>query len=150
MSAIAQCPVTLELVPASPPSTEFLKRSLPVYSGLDHISDSNSPSLMSRKTLLESAPFSLGEFNKAWKNLCIFELKEQPWLPTASSLVRTWESMTLAATLRNMTLGDGFSLATLDGVIEEDGHPSALVRAVIDRLSLENEDPMDGCEWIGF
>lgn len=146
ISAIAQCGVMLELVPTSPPCTDFLKRSLSVYSGPEGMFASISQTLPSRDALLQDAPFSSGEFDKAWKKLCVFEVERQARLPTASVLINLWKSLVSAATVRNVNLRAIFSMNAIEGVIEEDGYPNALFRAVIDRLASANEDLMDGCK----
>lgn len=146
LSAIAKCAVTLELVPTQPSAIAILKQLLPVYTGPDSISASGSLERTSRETILEHVPFSRGEFDKASKELCAFELEGRAWIPAASLLRSVWKSVILAATLRGVNLGDGFPMTTIEGVAEEDGHPSVLFRAVIDRLGSEDEDLMDGCE----
>lgn len=96
--------------------------------------------------MLENAPFSSGELDKAWKELCAFELEGRVWLPTAAALAEIWSSTISTATVRNLTLEDGFSVDMLEGALEEDGYPRALSRAILYRLRSNHEDLMDGCE----
>lgn len=97
--------------------------------------------------MLENAPLSSGEFDKAWKGLCAFEESSRAWLPTSSVLISVWKLIVSAATVRSVDIGEAFSLTTLGGVIEEDGHSIAVFKAVMDRLGSDNaNDLMDGCE----
>lgn len=147
LSAIAKCAATLELVPISPSAIGTLERLLPVYTGPESILALGSSDMKGKETTPNDVPFSRGEFDKAWKELCAFDIEGRTWVPTASILTSVWKSVISAATLRSLNLGDGFSMNTLEGVVdEEDGYPSALVHAVIDRLCSEDEDLMDGCK----
>ena len=102
---------------------------------------------ISRYALLGSAPFSSGEFDKAWGELCCFELGEQSWLPVASTIVDVWRSMMSAATVRSVALEASFSVSTIEGSVEEDGYPTPLFRALINQLSSNEADSIGGCEF---
>lgn len=146
LSSIAQCAATLELVLTSPPTIAILKETLPIYIGPESIPAKDSLLKTSGKTIFEDVPFSRGEFDKAWKALCAFDLEGRAWIPAGSALVGVWRSVVSAATLQGVSLGDIFPLATLEGLVAEDDHPSVLFRAIIDRLGSEDEDTMGGCE----
>ncbi|KAL2056465.1 hypothetical protein ABVK25_003489 [Lepraria finkii] len=147
LSAIAQCTATLELIPEPASATPFLKQTVPVYSGPEsgtQLPTASAPLEKKNKhAILERAPCSLGEFNKACEELCVFEVDGQAWLPTASMLANVWKSIISGATMRSVNLGEGFSIATLSRIVEEDGHPTALFRAVMDRLSSNDIELMD-------
>ncbi|KAL2044402.1 hypothetical protein N7G274_003107 [Stereocaulon virgatum] len=147
LSAIAQCTTTLELIPAPSSATIFLKQTLPVYSGLESCTQSSTASTplgkRNKRAVFEDAPFSLGEFEKACEDLCVFEVDGQAWLPTVSALANLWKSTMSGAKMRDVNLGESFSIATLCGIVEEDGHPIALLKAMIDRLSSNNSDLVD-------
>ena len=150
LSAIAKATATLELVHAKPSVSTFLRRVLPVYSGPEEGEGrhpgSGSPSTFS-KGLLEDVPFSSGEYNKICLAMCVFQRNGLAWLPTASVLLNVWKSIISAATVRSVDLGDTFSTAALEGVVQEYGHEAALFRAVMNRLASDNrDDRMDGCE----
>ena len=142
LSAIAQCAATLELAPAAPSATTFLKQCLPVYRGPKAHTEnearsqslSGSAGKVCRQTILENAPFSLAEFERSWEELCAFEEEGQAWLPAASSLINVWKSILTAATIRSVKLEESFALTTLRGAVEEDEHPRALFDAVVYRL----------------
>ena len=139
----------MELAHLVPAAIGFLKQHLPVYAGPQSISDwaTGTPSAekQGRKSLLWDAPFSVGEFNNACKELCIFEEEDQAWIPTNSMVAGVWKSIILAATMRSTDLGGGFAIATLSSTIEEDGYPFTLYKAVLDRLSSGDADLMEGC-----
>ena len=146
ISAIAQCPITLELCLTSNSAAAYLKQSIPLHSESESKLALKSSEATSKYALLDNAPFSSGEFDKAWEELCCFELEGQAWLPIASVIVDLWRSVMSAATVRSVAIENAFSISALEGSVEEDGHPVAFFRAVIDRLSSEENDLMDGCE----
>ncbi|KAK3174333.1 hypothetical protein OEA41_001577 [Lepraria neglecta] len=152
LSAIAQCTATLELIPEPASAIPFLKQTVPVYSGPEGGTQSPTASAplekKNRHAILERAPLSLGEFNKACEELCVFEVDGQAWLPTASMLANVWKSIISGATVRSINLGGSFSIATLSRIVEEDGHLTALFRAVMDRLSSNDVDLMDDCKLV--
>ena len=149
LSAIAQCTATLELIHVVPAAIGFLKQHLPVYAGPQSIADlaigTPSAEKLGKESLLRDAPFSVGEFNHACKELCIFEEEDQAWMPTNSMVAGVWKSIILAATMRSTDLDGGFAIATLSGIVEEDGYPFTLYKAVLDRLSPGDDDLMEGC-----
>ena len=146
ISAIAQCAVTLELVAASPSPAAYLKQTIPLYLGSESFSTSRSAEVIGRDAIVKSVPFSSGEYNIAWKELCGFELEGQALLPAASSLMHIWESIISAAALNGVSLSGSFPLNTIKGTVEEDGHAHSFFRAVIDRLCSENVDLEGGCK----
>ena len=144
ISAIAQCAVTLELVPASPSPAAYLKQTIPAYLGSESLSASRSAEAIGIDAIIRNMPFSSGECNIAWKELCGFELEGQALLPSASALVHIWESISSAAALSGACLSGSFSLDTIGRPVQEDGHAHDLFRAVIDRLCSENVGIEDG------
>ena len=143
MSAIAQCAIALELVPSSASPVLFLKRAIPLYTGSESMSTASSREINSRDAIQDDAPFSTGEFGTAWKELCAFELEGLAWLPSASLLVSVWNSTISAAVLRGVKIENGFSADILETIVEEDGYPRVLLRAIISRLDSEQEHALD-------
>ena len=152
ISAIAHCPTLLELIPSSPPSIAFLRQNLPLYMGsesedgviLSGVDPADPLDKQSKNNLLKDAPFSTGEFEHAWKELCAFESGDQSWIPAAQPCANCWKAIIAAATIRSLDLGEGFPTTVLAGTVEEDGHPVALLEAVLARLSADDRDMMDG------
>ena len=132
-----------------PAAIDFLKQQLPVYGDPQCITKltTGTPSAekVSRESLLWDAPFSVGEFDNACKELCIFQEGEQAWIPTGSIVAGVWKSIIVAATMRGIDMGEGFAIAALSGIFEEDGYPLPLYKAVLDRLSSGDADLMEGC-----
>ena len=130
-----------------PAAIGFLKQHLPVYGGPQSITEltKRTPLTLSKESLLWNAPFSVGEFDNACKELCIFEEEDQAWIPTDSTVAGVWKSIIFAATMRSIDLGNGFDIAALSGFVEEDGYPLTLYKAVLDRLSSGDADLMEGC-----
>ena len=132
-----------------PAAIGFLKQHLPVYGGPQSITEltKGTPSAekLSKVSLLLNAPFSAGDFDDACKELCIFEEEDQAWIPTDSTVAGVWKSMISAATMKSIDLGNGFAIAALSGIIEEDDYPLTLYEAVLDKLSSGDAGLMSGC-----
>ncbi len=108
------------------------------YEGLGSGLESEMVERMGRKgkdKLLEDLPLSRGEFEDAWREMCAFEFLGQVCEPTAAALGEIWKSILSAAILRGINLEEKLSVLNLAGSVEGDGHPSALLRAVLRRLS---------------
>lgn len=143
LSAVAKCAVTLELVPTQPSAIAMLRKILPLYKGSKSSPALDSSEETNKAKIIEDLPLSRGEFDEAWKELCAFEREGKSWIPVASSLIDILKSVILAATLRGVKIEDVFAMDELEGVVEEDGHPDTLFRAVIDRISVQNTDSVD-------
>ena len=152
LSAIAQCTATLELIPAQASAIIYLKHALSVYSEPESGTQSSIASAAvenrSKQSILADAPFSLGELDGACEELCIFEVDSTAWLPTATMLVSLWKSIMSAATLRSVDLGKPFSVATLNAIVEEDGHSSALFDVLMSRLGSNHGDSVEDCKFL--
>ena len=137
-----------------PAAIGFLKQHLPVYGGPQSITELTTRTpladKLSKVSLLCNAPFSVGEFDNACKELCIFEEEDQVWIPTDSMLAGVWKSIIFAATMRSVDLGSGFDIAVFSDTVEEDGYPLTLCKAVLDRLSSGDADLTEGCECSHF
>ena len=152
ISAVAKCTATLELLPSSPCSVAYLRERLASYVAGDQ-ADSEVVSSGERNiaiegnksSLLEDAPFSVREFESAWKILCAFDLEGKSFRPTAPSLVSIWRSILSAISLRSINLEESFSLDALVETADEDGHPLSLLKAVLARLAQQGVGAMDKC-----
>lgn len=142
LTAIAKCTATLEVLPSSPYARAFLGEILPVYEGLRIIKNTATetnknqtlPSKSSKLLTSQDLPVSNQEFERAWRVSCAFELDGQSHLPTTAAVLEVWKSILSAALLRNVDMKTEFSFAMIADMVEEDGHPAALVKAVIQRL----------------
>ena len=97
--------------------------------------------------ILQHAPFSTEEFDKIWKQLCVFEVHGHAWLPTPSALAMVWKSIISAAAIRGVNLEKGFDLTSLARILSNDGYPWALVMAVMIRLVPDTDRLKDNCEY---
>ena len=152
LSAIARCTTTLELIPAALPALALLKSKLPVYdsprTGLPSEEPANTVDACDERdksAIYQDTPLSLQEFEKAWEELCAFEMDSTSWIPTAASLRGAWLSIMSALTLKGLKLQDSIYVDDIVGLVQEDGIPVALFQAIINRLHLEKVIPMDGC-----
>lgn len=143
VSVVAQCKVTLELVPVAPSALQYLKESLPVYrnspgdssSKIRPFPSSEPPAARSKLAVLDDAPMSAGEFESGWIEICAFETGGQAWRPLASTLHGVWESVLSAAAVNELKLDDGFPTSSITSLVEEDGYSTTLLVAVLTRLS---------------
>lgn len=143
ISAIAKCSDTLELLTATSSASNVLRQALPVY-------DVDAPNAAGRKThknkkeLLENTPYSEGEFETSWLEMCAFEYDEQAWRPTAKLLADTWKSIVSAAIIRSLSLDDMFPIISLASSVEDEGLPRSLAQSLIARLSTSDADLSNG------
>lgn len=153
--AIAQCTTTLELIPASDTGIPLLRRTLPLYKSPladprnenGFIGDPTEKEMISKQAASEDIPLSNREFDKAWREVCAFELESQAWLPSPSLLNGLWKSFVSAAAVENVNLANKFQVHALEDMVEEDGFPSVLLHAVLQKVGREHENLMSGCAW---
>lgn len=152
--AIAQCVSTLELVPPSITSLAALRQTLPIYNLADHenhnglAAHSNETEKFGRHKAFQNTPTSQREFDDAWLEVCAFELDRQAWIPSADSLKGIWASITNAAAAKDIDLTKRFRAIDLADIVEEDGFPNALFKAVIRRVSIANGSLISGCTFV--
>ena len=152
LCAIAQCPSLLELVPTSISSIAFLRQKMQAFNG--ERSDGFPPMISvdkleswdpnSKYGILEDAPFSNREFDQAWGEICAFEHAAESWIPTASVLTNVWGAIVMAASARDLKLDESFSTSAIVSTVDEESYPTALVSAVLARISARDQDVMDG------
>ena len=151
IAAIAQCTSTLELMPPLVTSLAALRQSLPIYNLADHqnqnglAAHSNESEKFGRHKAFQNTPTSQREFDEAWLEVCAFELDRQAWIPSADSLKGIWASIMAAATMKDIDLTKRFRVIDLTDIVEEDGFPDALFKAVIRRVSIANGSLISGC-----
>ena len=153
LSGIARCTTMLELIPANASGTIFLKNNVGAFYGPGAERDSEGVSTEgfaskcnSRLEVFADAPLSLQEFNTAWTELCAFEANSKSYIPTPACLSSIWHSMNSAMTLKGLHLENDIYYKDIAGPVEEDGFPTPLLQAVINRLQSDKIIPMDGCE----
>lgn len=153
--AIAQCPTTLELIPAHATGVSFLRQILPVFkgplvdpkTGNESIGETNEQDTSSKQEAFENIPLSPREFDKAWEEVCAFEMEGHAWVPSPKLLKGLWESIVSAAAVEGVNLVNKFHVPALRGMVEEDGFPNALLNSVLERVCVDHEDRMNGCMW---
>ncbi|MCJ1476768.1 hypothetical protein MMC13_005437 [Lambiella insularis] len=148
VTAIGQCKALLELVPMPTAPTPFLRDAIPMYSSSQ--SFAATPHIVgkskSKHELLADSPFSTGEFEMAWTDLCAFEIESQAWWPSAVLLHNIWTSFVTFATAEGIDLTSSFEYTGILSMIKEDGNPKLIYDALFKRLNPDKMDLMDG--WI--
>ena len=103
--------------------------------------------VLSRDALLADAPFSRTAFEQSAVEICAFECKGTLWLPTATALVNMWKSLMSAMAVKGIKTSASFPMEEVRVFVEEDGHESALLQAVLTRLKPLGEDNMADCKF---
>lgn len=88
ITAIGQCPSTLELQPLDTSlelGVRYLKNLLPV----DEVDDRHAR----RERVYGDIPLSDGEIDAAWKHMCAFEIGGFAWRPTAGRVLALWDKI---------------------------------------------------------
>ena len=101
-----------------------------------------------KNAILQDTPISTDEFNRAWQQLCAFEVLGRSWLPTPSALAMVWNSILSAATIRGVNLETKLELKSLAEVVGNDGYPWALFMAIVTRLVSNTENLRDDCKYL--
>lgn len=136
ITIIGQCKALLELVLVPTAATKFFKQALPVF-------DDSHPVLGDHKTkhdLLVDAPFSAGEFEAAWTEICAFEsnlwsLGLRAWRPSALLLMDHWKFFMSAVTVDGIDPTSPFSMNDVADSMQEEGYIAEVLQAVLKRLS---------------
>ncbi len=139
----------LELVPTKPEAAVFLKQHLPLWlveypDGTNNIKEPSATDKKSKVKLLEDAPFSTGEFEKAWTEICAFENEEAAWKPSAALLLQGWNIIMTTSTIKGYKLYEEFPIASITNTADEDGFPLALIEAIVARISTGDRNLGDG------
>ena len=156
ITVIGQCKALLELVPVPTGATNYLKQVLPVFNDSHPIPDDHQ----TKGDLLADAPFSAGEFEAAWTEICAFELNQgnlglSAWRPSASLLLEHWKYFMSAITVDGIDPTSPFSISGVANSMQEEGLFIGVLRAMIQRLSAQFENAMvlidrEKCvSWVG-
>lgn len=148
LTAIGRCKALLELVPISTSPTTFLKGAIPVYNSPQNFPPAhrNLDRYKSKCEWLADSPFSTSEFEKAWAELCVFEIGNQAWRPSASLLRNVWVSFLTLATTKSIDLTESFQVGELASMMKEDGHLEVVLVSLLRRLSSDDVDVIEGCK----
>lgn len=153
VQVVSQCMAILELVPATHDTISLLTQALELYKDSPDVSTleieleggSMLPEKSNRQPVLESVPFSLGEFDEAWLEICAFEHDGHAFRPSSTFLAKVWKSMIAAATTLDIDIARGFRLTHLLEAMNDDGFPRNLIKAIMARTGLKNEGKMEDC-----
>ena len=140
-SVIGQCQAILELIEAKTAPLEHLRQCIPLATS-EGLLSSNA---LNRQLLLAQAPFSSGEFNRAWVELCIIEGAHGVFLPTPKMLKETWLALLSEALLKGLDLTKPFETKEIEN-LRNDDQSSGVFEAVLSRLRI-NEAVPDGSEF---
>ncbi|MCJ1394425.1 hypothetical protein MMC18_007303 [Xylographa bjoerkii] len=148
VTAIGQCKALLELVPIQTQPIQFLRNAIPIYDENRLLPNTyrQSPEIKSKHALLKDAPFSNGEFDTAWTELCAFEIEHEAWRPSALQQNQIWKSFMAATTMGGIDVKSTFQYVGMILAVEEDGWDEAMPRAILRRLSSDHENTMEG--WV--
>jgi len=148
VTAVGQCKALLELVPVQTQPLEYLSNAILIYDENKQLSDCHrwGPETDSKQKLLIDAPFSTGEFNSAWTELCAFEFEDEAWRPTAVQLQKIWKYFMTATFLKEVDMTTTFQYDGEKFIVEEGCWDEAVLRSILRRLSLDHEHTIEG--WV--
>lgn len=140
ITVIGQCKALLELVPVPTAATKFLKQVLPVFSD-SHVVPGDHKT---KGDLLADAPFSAGEFEAAWIDVCGFELDlwslgPRAWRPAASLLMDHWKCFMGTITVLGIDPTVFCSIDDVANMMEEESCLRTVLQALLKRLGSEVE-----------
>lgn len=137
--AIAACPATLELHPSDASAVALLHDALPVY----HVVAGDVDATHNGKTMaaiFDNTPLSDAQCHAGWNELMAFEHDGDSYRPSVSALSHVWTSINAAALAEGVKLDSQFLTDDVATAVSDDGHPSALVKAVLRHLSNDEQN----------
>ena len=137
LTVVAKCEATLEAIPQTPPCLTLLQTRLSVFSGQAQREVHPNSQAQSKQSVLADTPVSTEQFNRAWVDLCAFEMEGQSWRPSSNMLWKTWKSIASASTIKGLPLNQASNFQTLATMVEDDEIPVPLFNAVVERLQDE-------------
>lgn len=141
LTAVSKCEATLEAIPQSPPCRALLRTALPLCSGEEQVKSHSPSESQSKESILVDTPISHQEFDRAWVDLCAFELEGQACLPTPGLLWKVWKSIISASTIKGLSLDKVWDFQTVASMVAiDDEIPSPVFNAVIKRLQNEQSN----------
>ena len=148
LTAIAQCPTTLELVPSSDDSTSILAGALPVYSTND--SDQHSSARPSkprgRHSYFADLPLSSKQLDIGWAEICAFEAEGQAWQPSEATLLAIWKAILHGASASGLDLCQKILAEELVAFAMDEGCKEELLDAILLRIGVDATGFDDQCE----
>ncbi|KAF2754359.1 sister chromatid cohesion protein-like protein Dcc1 [Pseudovirgaria hyperparasitica] len=155
VSAIASCSHTLELHPSKDSPLVVLRQLLPEYREADDVVLLNN-SARSKVEIFANIPSSDGECERAWGELCAFEVEGRSWCPSPAAIHEAWRVLLTAAIAESIPLISSFSLAKLHDTLMDEKMPIEFFESLILRIStaghsteeLTLDKPLT-IEWLG-
>jgi sister chromatid cohesion protein DCC1 len=137
--AIASCTATLELHPSTVSAVTLLRETLPVYDIVAGDVDATGNG-RTKTSIFDDMPLSDGECQTGWNDLMAFEVDDGSYQPSPNALSQVWKSINTAALAEGATLDTQFMTDDISRAAAEEGHPLALIEAVLARLSTDDTD----------
>ncbi|KAH7068873.1 sister chromatid cohesion protein-like protein Dcc1 [Paraphoma chrysanthemicola] len=142
--AIASCTATLELHPSDASAVCLLQEQLPSY----HVSPGDfdaGGNHKSRVAIFDDVPLSEGQCQSGWNDLMAFEHDGGSWQPSPDALAQVWRSINAAALAEGVKLDSQFLIDDITRAVAEEAHPIGLVKAILTRLSSEEDTSGPWC-----
>jgi sister chromatid cohesion protein DCC1 len=111
IKAIASCGSTLEVQLSSDSPLPLLRLKLLPFNTVEDFEDVGRASngiASSKEHLFQNLPFSDGELERSWRQLCAFAYEGRCWLPSSNALFTAWMSIFETATAEGITLTTQF------------------------------------------
>ena len=142
VSIIARCHGSLELSTSHLTADHFMRQLLPTYTGTNASGSHLVP--VTKDSMYEDVPCSHLELDQAWRRLCAFEWLDRAWLPNPSALLECWKSFRSFSLAHDVDITATFAFSIVQSSIEDEGQNSALLKALLQRLSVTADHDFDG------
>ena len=137
----------------------LLERMMPVWYGMSGKGrGERDAGAISKEEILDDAPMSEAEFEKAWTTLCCFELGGvESYLPSPKAALKVWEKALQSSTLNDIRLDEAGSCGKVislflggmgEGELDE---PVELMQSVLKRVA-DTQGGVDRSrtvDWVG-
>lgn len=140
ITVIGQCKALLELVPVPTAATKFLKQVLPVFNDNHVVINGHRI----KDDLIADVPFSAGELEAAWIDICGVELDlwglgHGAWRPSAPLLLDHWKCFMGTVTVLGIDPTASCLINDVANIMEEESCLRVVLEAILKRLGSEFE-----------
>lgn len=136
--AIASCATTLELHPSNASAVTLLRDALPIYDLTSDDMDATGNG-ESMAAVFDDIPLSHAQCLSAWSELIAFELPNGSYRPNANVLTQAWSAINATTLAEGVRLDSQFLTDDVARAVAEEGHPPALVAAMLKHLTQDDQ-----------
>jgi sister chromatid cohesion protein DCC1 len=90
---------------------------------------------MTMSDIAKDVPFSDGEIQQAWTQICAFQDGRKSFRPTAAVLLSLWKAIVAASVAENFDLGSSFLADDLWALVKDEEYPRGMFNAIMHRVA---------------